>query len=120
MSAPESEYTPTTDEVLEAWHDEMFPNASDASFYRWLADHEDATRIAALEEVEATWVDWLIAIGYPFDFSFDAKPPVDVRRLGLAWKKKDDWSDVSDEEAIACVREESGLPEFRATQEGTP
>ena len=34
------DYTPTTEQVRTAWHDEMFPNASDAAFDRWLALHD--------------------------------------------------------------------------------
>ena len=44
-----SNYTPTTEEVRETWHDEMFPNASEAAFDRWLQAHDDQVRADTLE-----------------------------------------------------------------------
>ena len=41
-------WTPTTKEVRDTWHDEMFPNASDAAFDRWLTDHDAEIRADAL------------------------------------------------------------------------
>ena len=34
------DWTPTTKEIRDTWHDEMFPRESDAAFGRWLADHD--------------------------------------------------------------------------------
>ena len=50
------DYTPSTDEVREAWRDEMFPNASDAAFDRMIAtvraDHEQAVRERIVRDIE--------------------------------------------------------------------
>lgn len=47
------EYTPTTDEVRERWRDEMFPNASDAAFNRWLAAHDAEVLHGAADALDA-------------------------------------------------------------------
>lgn len=63
-----------------------------------------------IEQSDDAWVDWLIkTVNYPFDVTFDDPPPVDAVRLALRWKYLDGWDDISDDEAIALVREEMGL-----------
>ena len=56
------------------------------------------------------WANWLFDIGYPFNCIFqEAIPPYEVLiELGLIWKQRDKWTDVSVKEAIDTVLVESG------------
>lgn len=48
-------YSPSTDEVREALRDEMFPNASDAAFDRWLESVRAEERERIAREAEKAW-----------------------------------------------------------------
>lgn len=60
---------------------------------------------AAANEVLA---EWLFAIQWPFDITFDPAPPVDIDVLARLWNQRDDWR-VTHKEAVATVSEEAGL-----------
>jgi len=60
------------------------------------------------EEQRDALIEWLIDIGYPFDFTFDTKPPVDADALARRWNERDDWG-VPHEDALEVICDESGL-----------
>jgi hypothetical protein len=56
-----------------------------------------------------TVIAWLVEVlHYPFDVSYENPPPVDHDELARHWNKWDDWG-VTDDEAIATVREQAGI-----------
>jgi hypothetical protein len=62
-----------------------------------------------------TIIKWLVEVlHYPFDVSYENPPPIDHDELARYWNEWDDWG-VTDDEAIATVREESGLGRVHET-----
>lgn len=116
------DYTPTTEEVCEHYSDlwnyrQDEPSEDDyvlsrvAEFRRWLAEHDRQVAAEAVSAGQAALIDWLIDVGYPFDFTFDSPPHIDGHDLARRWKERDGW-DVSDEEAATLIFEERGLVRY--------
>lgn len=53
---------------------------------------------------ELEFIDWLIDIGYPFNMTFDPRPPVNHKRLAMRWNTRDFWG-VSDEDAMLGIED---------------
>jgi hypothetical protein len=58
-----TDWTPTTEEVRESWHDEMSPNASDAAFDRGLAGQKPfyVEELGSVSRFLGLTIDQLIA-----------------------------------------------------------
>ena len=79
-----------------------------AAFVRWMVEHDRQVAEKAVEANQAALIEWLIDVGYPFDFTFDFAPPVNGYDLARRWNERDGWG-VSHEEAAAMIFEESGI-----------
>jgi len=117
------DHTPTRDEIMYAWRQhrlnfEQFGRdnlgRSDeirAELERFFVEHDRQLAAEAVSAGQAALIDWLIDVGYPFDFTFDSPPHIDGYDLARRWNERDGW-DVSDEEAATLIFEVSGLVRY--------